>query len=315
MGVELGPDQSDEFIRSRHTHDRIRHRTGQTGGMSRIVVGIDGSPPSRTALRWALEEAARWPAELDVVHTLELPLTAPSMVGPMGLDSMERDAAALLSAEVAAALAEGAPRPTQLSEVLGRTDAASAILDTAKGADLIVVGSRGRGGFKGLLLGSVSHRVLNAAVCPVVVTRDQAAPAGGIIVGVDHFEASSAALEWALGQAKRSVSPLTVVGAWSWIDQKNRRFDPGYSEADVRAGVDELLAGARRAVDAADDVEVTVRIVNDLPARALIDAAADQRLLVVGSRGLGRVRGALLGSVSTQCLHHAPCPVAVVPVR
>lgn len=282
--------------------------------MSRIVVGIDGSEPSRRALRWAIARAGSWGADLDVVHSLELPLTAAPFVGPMGVETIEAEAANLLRAEVDAALATASEQPANVRQLVGRSDAATSIGEAAQGADLVVVGSRGRGGFKGLLLGSVSHRVVHASPCPVVVIAEgDGRPDGPILVGIDHFEVRSPALEWALGEAQRADRPVAVLAAWSWMDQRDRRFDPDFGAAEVRAMADAVVDAARAAVRGGTGVEVEMRVVNALAARALIDQGADASLLVVGTRRLGRVRGAVLGSVSTQVVYHAPCPVAVVP--
>ncbi|HQV58049.1 MAG TPA: universal stress protein [Ilumatobacteraceae bacterium] len=285
--------------------------------MSRIVVGIDGSETARRALRWALQEAAAWGASVDVVHAWEL-IQAQPQFGEFGVAAIEEAASDLLSSEVRAALEQGAPRPTELRQLVGSDDAASAILSAAEGADLIVVGSRGRGGFKGLLLGSVSYRVLHDSPVPVVIipAKGDVSPAddGAIVVGVDQLQPTSPALRWALAQAKRVGASVIAVSAWSWIDQGDRKFDPAYGAAWVSKALDALIADSRAAVGDVDDVAVEPRVINDLTAPSLIVAAAGQRMLVVGSRGLSRVRGALLGSVSSQCVQHATCPIAVVPL-
>lgn len=285
--------------------------------MSRIVVGIDGSEPARRALRWALDEAAASGAAVDVVHAWEL-IQAQPQFGEFGVAAIEEAASSLLSSEVQAAFQNGAPRPAELRELVGSDDAASAILDAAKGADLVVVGSRGRGGFKGLLLGSVSYRVLHDSPIPVVVIPAKGdngnIDTGAIVVGVDQFQPTSPALEWALAQAKLVGAPVVALSAWSWIDQGDRKFDPAYGAAWVGNALNRLIASSRAAVGDVDDVAVEARVVNDLTAPSLIVAATGQRMLVVGSRGLSRVRGALLGSVSSQCVHHTPCPIVVVPL-
>ena len=144
----------------------------------RVVVGVDGSDNSRRAFAWALEEAELRKASVDVVHAWD----APFIVGfgdlsggavELGGSRYEEQATLLLDEVIATATTKDLLTPINAITVHG--SAAWALLETAKGADLIVVGSRGRGGFKDLLLGSVSQQVVQHAPCPVVVvppTRD-----------------------------------------------------------------------------------------------------------------------------------------------
>jgi nucleotide-binding universal stress UspA family protein len=136
--------------------------------MSRIVVGVDGSDNSIDALRWALDEAQRRHATLQAVAAWQFPYTgigfAPS-IGPAGL---EDGAAAILEQALRLACPDDAARPP-IEQLVVQDTPAHALVEAAKGADLLVVGSRGRGGFKGLLLGSVSTQVVHHAPCPIVV--------------------------------------------------------------------------------------------------------------------------------------------------
>jgi len=133
-----------------------------------------------------------------------------------------------------------------------------------------------------------------------------------VIVGVDGSEGARAALRWAAEEARCWSVPLVAVWAWE--------FTPLIVATDVPTELHELserVATRLREVlvaelgeDAADRVEPLV--VEDTPARALLDVAGPRDLLVVGSRGLGGFKGLVLGSVSQQVVHHAPCPVVVV---
>ena len=133
---------------------------------------------------------------------------------------------------------------------------------------------------------------------------------GGVVVGVDGSEGSRRALQWALEEARVRGAPLRAVFAWSYLDQPGEGFDAAYGEDDARQRLDRALEEVAGDVG---DVEVERVVVVDLPARALLDAARDADLLVVGSRGVGGFKGLLLGSVSQQVVQHAPCPVVVVP--
>jgi nucleotide-binding universal stress UspA family protein len=137
---------------------------------------------------------------------------------------------------------------------------------------------------------------------------------GLIVVGIDGSESSRDALHWALGEARLRGAPLRVVHAWDPTPE----FLP---EAPLLAAdyetlrrsaseyVDTLVA---ETIGAPDDVDVTAVAARGPAARALVEAATGAGLLVVGSRGHGGFAGLLLGSVSQQCVQHAPCPVVIV---
>lgn len=137
--------------------------------VSRIVVGTDGSSASLAAVAWAAGEAVAHGASLEVVHAWSIPaISDPVSMMPiqLPLDVMEREARAVCDAAVAAAGAAGA-RP--VSGTVHRGSAAEHLVAASKSADLVVVGSRGHGGFVGLLLGSVAQQVASHSACPVVV--------------------------------------------------------------------------------------------------------------------------------------------------
>ena len=140
-----------------------------------------------------------------------------------------------------------------------------------------------------------------------------------IVVGVDGSPGSRAALRWALAEARLRHTPLRVVSAWTFpyatvaygmaasidADQITREL-----EREAQSLLDELLAEV--GTDA-EGVSVEKVIVEGPAPRVLLEQAEQAELLVVGSRGLGGFKGLLLGSVSQQCIHHARCPVLVVP--
>ena len=135
-----------------------------------------------------------------------------------------------------------------------------------------------------------------------------------IVVGVDGSEGADAALRFAVEEAERWGATVTAVLAWGFLDQpgvpEDRPFDPAFGEPQARAYLD---AAIHHAVGDQPAVPISPLVVCDLPARALLEAAAAADLLVVGTRGLGGFTGLLLGSVSQQVVQHAPCPVAVSP--
>jgi nucleotide-binding universal stress UspA family protein len=156
--------------------------------MGRIVVGVDGSEGSREALRWAMDEARSRGATLEVVHTYGREAVGPPYVydETMGVEVWQQareqvEAAARHAATRAQALVDGMVGDATGVEVetiaLESQHPAEALVDRSRGADMLVVGSRGRGGFKRLLLGSVSQQCAHHAECPVVIIRT--GPTGG----------------------------------------------------------------------------------------------------------------------------------------
>ena len=138
-------------------------------GTGRVVVGVDGSDHAARALRWAIDEALRRGAPLEVVHAWHYPYIGVEVgftATPSVLEAAEKVARQILD-DAAAVASDAGVDGVERSLVSG--PAAGALLDAAKGADVLVVGSRGRGGFAGLLLGSVSQQVAHHAPCPVVI--------------------------------------------------------------------------------------------------------------------------------------------------
>ncbi len=143
-----------------------------TGAFPRIVAGVDGSPPSIMALRWAVHQAELTGGRLDAVIGWEFPVAAGGMgwAPTSGLD--DTDYSELATKALSAAIAEVGPPPgIVVHQVVVEGNAAQVLLDAAKDADLLVVGNRGHGGFADALIGSVSVRCLHHATCPVVVVR------------------------------------------------------------------------------------------------------------------------------------------------
>jgi nucleotide-binding universal stress UspA family protein len=276
----------------------------------RIVVGTDGSETATTAIRWAAEEADLHAADLEVVLVW-------SLLDQYHVDRSDRfdpgygeeEASETLRSWVAETLGSDAKATQRVVLDLP----VRALLEAGDAADLLVLGARGKGGFDGLLLGSVSERVAQLANHPVAVVRATApVRRGRVVVGIDGSARSLDALRWAAAEARARDADLDVVHAWrlpmmavppvhAVIPDFSALEDNGRAVLDTAVG-DPALAGVR----------VHPQLTQEAPARALLQRASGAGLLVVGTRGLGRVSGALLGSVSRQLLQHAPCPVVVV---
>jgi nucleotide-binding universal stress UspA family protein len=143
-----------------------------------------------------------------------------------------------------------------------------------------------------------------------------------VVVGVDGSRGSVEALEWAVQYARSTDASLRVVLAWE--HPKRVGYSQGVSplpdaepadQGREEAATDLLTAVIRMAAGESPPVPIERRVVQGPPAGVLIEEAASADLLVVGSRGHGAVTSLLIGSVSTQCVQHAPCPVVVVPAH
>jgi nucleotide-binding universal stress UspA family protein len=139
-----------------------------------IVVGVDGSEGSRKALAWAVAEAKLRNTQLRVVSAWELPTVyaAPGFVPPVDFDPEAYEKAASRIVDSALEEQQSATQDIEIDRVVTNGHAAHVLVDASADAELLVVGSRGRGGFAGMLLGSVSQHCVQHAHCPVVVIRN-----------------------------------------------------------------------------------------------------------------------------------------------
>ncbi|HET9898563.1 MAG TPA: universal stress protein [Streptosporangiaceae bacterium] len=279
-----------------------------TGFADGILVGYDGSRCSEQALTWAARDAISRHLPLTVCHAWTTGFTVPrhkSMVLALARECGER------------VLADGVGRAQELMRslpvrpLLIEGPAAAVLSQASRSADLVVVGSQGRGGVAGQFLGSVSWQVAACSACPVVVVRGHWRPAAGyrpgpIVVGADGSAASRAAVGFAFEQA--ALRDTAVLAVCALADA------PG-----SLAGTRDLQDEFHLAVDEAEKASPGTAVVRQVAiggARAeLLRAAQNAQLLVVGSRGRGGIHGMLLGSVSQALICHAPCPVAVVHPR
>ena len=273
-----------------------------------ILAGYDGSPDAEQALRWAAREAAARDVVLTVCHSL-----APAYpLSPAAGSAYElaRQAGEHILAEGAQHAEELMGSSAEVQPVLASEPAAAALRQRSSGADMTVVGSRGLGGFAGMLLGSVSSQVAAHAHGRVVVVGGHWLPVatylpGAVLVGGDGSAASLPAVEFAFEEAALRDTPLVAVCALA---------DAAGSIGGARQVEDTFENVVSRCEKENPDVIVHRRVTPGPPRGALLTTAADvqAQLLVVGARGRGGLRGMTLGSVSYASVHHAPCPVAVV---
>jgi nucleotide-binding universal stress UspA family protein len=281
-----------------------------------VVVGVDGSEGALAAVRWAAVEAAHSGATLRLVTALAD--SADHVVGIPALGERLRDehrAAARRGLAAALAAARDAAPGLDVDEQLLVGFPIGVLAEQARGAHLLVLGSRGRGGLAGLAVGSVASGLTAHAPCPVVVVRGEHQETGTtrpVVVGVDGTPTSEAAIAFAYEAASLRGAPLVALHTWT-----DTEYAPGLApllDWEKIAPEEEAILAERLAGWAEKYPDVPVRRVlgRDGAARALVDLSADAQLVVVGSHGRGAFTGLLLGSVSHAVVHRSHCPVAVV---
>ncbi|SDC21380.1 universal stress protein [Actinokineospora iranica] len=296
------------------------HAAGEPAGPLPVLVAVDGSESAARALRWAAAEADRRGAWLRVITVYPWPITG----YPGGLvtgGELHRGLRSQAEDTLHAALAavrDQAPGLTVRGEVRSG-DVTPILVAASREAALTVLGSRGLGGFSGLLLGSTASAVIAHGHNPVVVVRGEGpVPASGkIVVGVDGGPGDEAVLAFAFEHAVETGAGVVAAHAWS-DSLLDAAYTAGYAALDwgvlaqeARDLLTEALAPWRAKYP---DVPVEPVVARSRPARLLLEQAADAALVVVGSRGRGGFTGLVLGSVSQALTRHAPCPVAVVRV-
>jgi nucleotide-binding universal stress UspA family protein len=272
--------------------------------MRTIVVGTDGSDGATGALRWAVREAAIHDASITALHAWSLLGQPPGEFDPrfdqrQALDALRR-------------WLRSVPSEVPVEPRVACDLAAPALVEASATADLVVVGSRGLGGFKELLLGSVSSAVAERAQCPVAVVRDAAAhPLGPVVVGVDGARTDRHVLRWAADEARARGVPLEILHAWFGSPSLPLGLPVPIPRAELEAAAERTVTLAMASADLRD-LTVHRLVVEASPAAALVQRSDAAALVVVGSRGRGSLTSILLGSTSRHLLHHAHCPVVVV---
>lgn len=280
-------------------------------GSSGLVVGVDGSAASTTAVAWAAAEAADRQRPLNLCHVIDQRWLADVSMTPAVRQNVRANAGEML--ERAAALAGSIWATGSVCTHVLEGHPAAELIRFGEHADEIVVGTRGHGGFGGLLLGSVSAQVAAHATRPVIVVRERRHPAGPVLVGVDGSHYSDRAVVYAFDFAARHQLPLRALHCYS--DPLTR---PGLGTVPLEVSGMARTAAEQCLSDAVSpwmskypQVDVDRVMIPDTPARLLVDMSELSSLVVVGSRGHGQLVGMLLGSVSQAVLRHAHATVAV----
>ena len=322
------------------TKEGVRREDAES--VPRIVVGVDGSVGAMAALEWAATQAQLTGAVLEIVTAFG---RGSVMVSAKEVDRVMRK-------DIDEATAQARKIAPELT-IASKTHAgppAPVLIEESRAADLLVVGSRGRGGFTGLLLGSVSRTCVSSARCPVVIVGQHGpvvqtagteqsrtgTPPGArmfnfpregaamttnpeadrrIVVGLDGSPSSIAALEWAASQAEATGAGLEVLMTWEWPTSYGMTIAVP-SEYDPTRESERFLGDLLEPVrEMHPSVSIESKVVEGHPAPVLVEASRGADLLVVGSRGHGEFAGMLLGSVSEHCVTNAHCPVLVMRDR
>ncbi|WP_089107422.1 universal stress protein [Streptomyces hyaluromycini] len=289
-----------------------------------VLAGVDGSENSLAAAEWAAREAVLRGVTLRLVHAAP-PLPGDAVSHQAG-ETMRRVGERIVQGVVADL---GARHPDLRVRGEQSPEApAEALLSAAHDAGLLVVGARGSGGFDGLAVGSVALRAAAAAGCPVTVVPGRRLGSFGngtrsagavpqVVVGFDAHRPVDEVADFAFGAARTRSAVLRVVGAWAFPAEAVSPRTLFVTEEDRATWEDQEVLRLSDALRTRQEKypEVTVRtdVVLLHPAEALLNTSRGADLLVVG-RGAGRDGSeGRLGPVTHAVLHHADCPVTVVP--
>jgi nucleotide-binding universal stress UspA family protein len=270
--------------------------------VNELVVGVDGSEQSRLALRWAAALGRATSVRLAVVEAWSG--GDPATAGETG-ERIKRE----LAGATTELLGDLAANLDIDFEAL-RGSAAGAILERVTPESGLVLGSRGRGGFAGLLLGSVSRECIEHAPGPVMVIRqERALPDGAapIVVGHDGSPSSAGALEWAVALGSSTGADVIAAHVWQATSSEVRpRLHRRLSSA-ARESIDRWAKDVSHEVRPLDvEGEARMELVN-------LATRLNAGLVVVGRRGAGKVKPLRIGSVASYLVTSSPVPIAIIP--
>ena len=289
-----------------------------------VLAGIDGSERSSAAADWAAREAALRGVPLRLFHAFPR-LPGPATVPGPALDTLHRMGAQMLE-RVVADLGDRYPDIEVRGEQADDAPAA-ALLVAARAAGLLVVGTRGTGGFDGLAVGSVALRMAAAAPCPVVLVPQRpgafgegvyaARGAARVVVGFDAHRPVGEVADFAFSAAAARGALLRVVQAWAFPAEAVSPRTLVVTGEDRATWEDQEVLQLSDALRVWQEKYPRVTVRTDVvllhPAEGLLNASGDAALLVVGRRTDPQAAEGRLGPATHAVLHHARCPVAVVP--
>ncbi len=282
-----------------------------------VVVGVDGSEESLLAAEWAALEANRQRLPLRIVSApAMMPRMHATQVSPATAASVLRGASARALRTAVTRAEEVAPGLEIASDLLSGPPAL-AVAGSGSGAAMLVVGTRGAGGFAAMILGSVSRYAAQRATCPVIVIRQASmAVHREVAVGVRDPQDATEALTFAFEEATVRHADLVVVHAWYWFPSALRATvdqdamdTPFHPEQISDEASRSLAASLNRWREKYPDMRVRHDVIHGHPARVLANYSARADLVVIGRHGSPGI-----GSILHALLDHARGPVAIVPV-
>lgn len=328
------------------------NQTSEVADPQAIVVGVDGSNASRNALRFAIGEAKSLGRSIRVVGAYTVPSVAAATIDVSYVpidDSAVRSSVTTVLKEAAAEV-KAADVPVEAIIEIG--DAAGVLVEESKQASLTVVGSRGKGGFAGRLLGTVSSALPAHSACPTIVVpvgwtpegTGEARPSssrpvrssaegsierseetdtvpgidysGQVVVGVDSLGRESPALWEAAHIVMRRNSPLHIQAViTTTVIGPEWIPSQGDLERLIQEGTDKLEAARAALLEKHPELDVRWTLFDGQPAEVLVRASDTCDILVIGSRGRGGFAGLLLGSTSQSVLPYSAAPTMVVRVK
>lgn len=290
--------------------------TADRNSRPRIVVGTDGSACSADAIRWAALEAKRRRNRLVVIHVFDPVRTVASPLDRLAPVERQR-----LAAETALSEAVGTVDvDVETERVMAHGHPVRELAALSAGAEMLVVGSRGLGGVASILLGSTSLRLAMGAPFPVVVVRSHQPHVVGftgnrVVTAVDGGPTSDRVLEFAFTEAALRAGHVAAVHTYQPPDHAFTSDAAAWEWPQLHEREEELLAERLSPWrEKYPDVPVTAEILRGYAAPALIAASEGAALVVLPRAAHHRLGDAVHGSTCRAIIHHAKCPVAVLPV-